>query len=78
MLADLAGVISHMPVPGQCDGRMPLGALCPVQLGYDMPDINTYPTVVRDGSVISFDASDFFGVERPNYCNFAYSALAAL
>ncbi len=26
----------HMPVWGQCDKRMLLGALCPVQLGYEM------------------------------------------
>jgi hypothetical protein len=29
-------VISSMPVSGQCDQRMLLGTLCPVQLGYDM------------------------------------------
>ena len=31
-----ADVISPKPVSGQCDKRMLVGALCPVQLGYDM------------------------------------------
>ena len=31
-LADFAGVISHMPVSGQCDKLMLPGALCPVQI----------------------------------------------
>ena len=28
--------ISYKPVSGQCDKRMLLGALCPVQIGYEM------------------------------------------
>ena len=28
--------LSHMPVSGQCDKRMLLGALCPVLIGYGL------------------------------------------
>ena len=34
--AHFPGVISHMPVSEQCDKRMLLGALCPVQVGCEM------------------------------------------
>ena len=36
MVADFPGVISHMPVSEQCDKRLLLGALCPVQVGCEM------------------------------------------
>jgi hypothetical protein len=36
-------VISPKPVWGQCDKRMLLGALCPVQLGYDMASLENVP-----------------------------------
>jgi hypothetical protein len=37
--------ISAKPVSGQCDMLMLLGALCPVQLGYDMACSHSVPAV---------------------------------
>jgi len=49
--------ISAKPVWGQCDKRMLLGALCPVQLGYDIASL--FATATRGKLICELQFSCF-------------------